>query len=1007
MKQKLLLSLVGVFFFLGSLAAQAQSVSGKVTSATDGSPIPGVTVLVQGTTIGVSTDIDGDYTINAGTNATLVFRSLGMAAQEVPVNGRSTINVQLRTDANQLSEVVVTGYGTQERRDVTGSIASVGGKELENIPVVSLESAIQGRVAGVHIESGSGKVGQGIRVRVRGSASVTANNQPLYVVDGIPITTDNQGISTNEPTNPLADIDPNDIESIDILKDASSAAIYGSRGSNGVVLITTKSGRTGRTRFNLSYATGVSQATNKVKFLNGQQYVDLLRESFERSGSIAAWIEDGDYADVEDALDDWLPEWRNPADSDWQDQVFRKGGYQEANFSASGGTDKTTFYVGGSFSDQDGILIGNNFNRYSARVNLDHKANSLLSVGANFSLARSENRRVANDNAFASPLQIVALTPVQPVLDPETGELNTNTIYYNGLIEARDAFDNATVYRNLSKVYGQLNFTPTFTFRSEFGLDLLNQFEEAYQGNQTQTGSSRGGFGTYRSVNVVNYTTNNYFNYSKTFNEIHNLDATLGMSYQNATTNTSSVQGEGFPNDDFKKIASASEISFGSSTGTGYSLVSYFARANYKLYNRYLVSLSARVDGSSRFGTDNKYGVFPALGLGWILSDEAFLENVNFLNFLKVKSSIGLTGNQEIGNFDSQGLYSGLSYAGVSGIYPISVANPNLKWETTRQFDAGISFGLFNNRISGTVDYYTKHTTDLLLNVQVPATTGFTTITQNVGKLENRGWEFSLTTQNLTGALTWSSSINYSRNRNEITDLQGQVITSGAINRAVEGQPIGVFFTRKYAGVDPATGDALYYLNADSDETTTNFGAAQQQVVGNPNPKFTGGFVNEFSYKGFDLSVLLQFVYGNDIYNNAGRFQSANMDYLDNQTADQLNRWRQPGDITSVPEARFYDGNGTGTSSRWLYDGSYLRGKNLTLGYTIPQNVVSKAYLTSVRVYVTAQNFFTITNYPGWDPEVNTQGTSVTSQRANVGAGTDFYTIPQAKTFAVGVNFGF
>ncbi|MFT2008170.1 TonB-dependent receptor [Pontibacter sp. 13R65] len=1007
MKRNLLLSLVGVFIFLGNVVAQAQSVSGKVTSAVDGSPIPGVTVLVKGTTIGVSTDIDGDYSINAGTDATLVFRSLGMATQEQPVNGRSTINVLLKADVNQLTEVVVTGYGTQERRDVTGSIASIGGKEIENVPVVSLESAIQGRVAGVHIESGSGKVGQGIKVRVRGSASVTANNQPLYVIDGIPITTENQGISTNEPTNPLADIDPNDIESIDILKDASSAAIYGSRGSNGVVLITTKSGRSGKTRFNLNYSTGVSQATNKVKFLDGPQYVDLYKESFARSRTVAEWIEGGDFNDLEDAMDYFLPEWRDPANSNWQDQVFRKGGYQEASLSASGGTDKTTFYIGGSYSDQDGILIGNNFKRYSGRINLDHKASDLITVGANFNLARSENRRVANDNAFASPLQIVALTPIQPINDPETGELNTNTIYYNSLIEARDAFDNSTVFRNLSKVYGQLNFTPNLTFRSEFGLDLLNQVEEGYQGNLTQTGSSRGGFGTYRTVNVVNYTTNNYFNFNQTFNEIHNLDATLGMSYQNATTSTSSVQGEGFPNDDFKKLASASEITFGSSTATGYSLVSYFARANYKLHNRYLVSLSARVDGSSRFGTDNKYGVFPALGLGWILTDEAFLENVNFLNFLKLKTSIGLTGNQEIGDFESRGLYSVVSYAGVAGIYPTSVANPDLKWETTRQFDAGISFGFLNNRISGSVDYYLKNTTDLLLNVQVPATTGFTSITQNVGKLENKGWEFSLTTQNLTGELTWSSSFNYSRNRNTITDLQGQVIVAGAINRAVEGQPIGVFFTRKYAGVDAATGDALYYLNADSDETTTNFGAAQQQVVGNPNPKFTGGFVNDFTYKGFDLSILLQFVYGNDIYNSAGRYQSANMDYLDNQTADQLNRWRQPGDITRVPEARFYDSNGTGESSRWLYDGSYLRGKNLTLGYTLPKNVVTKAHLGSVRVYLTAQNFFTITNYPGWDPEVNTQGTGPSSQRANVGAGTDFYTIPQAKTFAAGVNFGF
>ncbi|MCX2739895.1 SusC/RagA family TonB-linked outer membrane protein [Pontibacter anaerobius] len=1008
MKKELLLSFLMIFALMTSAWAQAQTVSGRVTAASDGSILPGVTVLEKGTTNGITTDANGEYRLNVQPNATLVFRFIGMTTQEVPVNGRATVDVQLRADEKQLQEVVVVGYGTQEKRDVTGSVASVSGEDLENVPTPSLESALQGRAAGVQIESGSGKVGQGIKVRIRGSASVTASNQPLYVVDGIPITSDNQGIANNEPTNPLADLDPNDIESIDILKDASSASIYGSRASNGVVIITTKKGRAGKTNFNVGYSAGVSKATNKVDFLNGPEYSELLRESFERSSTIDFYINDlGFFADVDDAMDYFIPEWRNPVNSNWQDEVFRNGSYQEVNVSASGGNEKTTFYVGGSYNDQEGILIGNAFERISGRINLDHKASDKITVGANFSLARSENNRVANDNAFATPLQIVALAPIQPILDPETGELNPNTIYYNGLIEARDAFDDARVYRNISKVYGALNITPKLTFRSEFGLDLLNQEEESYQGRQTQGGEPVGGLGEMRNVNVVNYTTNNFFNYNTEFGDIHSLDGTVGMSYQRSNTNATYVSGQGFPNDDFKKLASASDITSGSSSGTANSLLSYFARANYKLYDRYLFSLSARVDGSSRFGADNKYGVFPAIGLGWIVSDEAFMQGVDFLSFLKLKTSYGITGNQEIGNFDSRGLYSGISYAGTSGIIPISVENPDLQWETTKQFDAGVSFGLFNDRISGTVDYYQKNTEDLLLNVQVPSTTGFTSITKNVGKLENKGWEVSLTTQNLTGDFSWSTTLNYARNRNEITDLQGQVIRAGAINRAVEGQPIGVFFTKKYAGVDPQTGDALYYLNAESDETTTDYGAAEEQVVGDPNPDFQGGLLNNFSFKGFDLSVLLQFVSGNEIYNNAGRFQSANMDYLDNQTSDQLDRWQQPGDITDVPEARFLDGNGTATSSRWIYDGSYLRGKNLTLGYTLPKDIAGKAHMSSVRVYLTAQNFFTITDYPGWDPEVNTQGTGPNAQRSNIGAGTDFYTAPQAKTLAVGVNFGF
>lgn len=1004
---KFLLLIFCTLVLTGSAWAQAVVVSGRVTSAADGNPIPGVTVLEKGTTNGITTDNSGNYRISVPSDAVLQFRFVGMVTQEVPVNGRSTVNVQLRLDEQQLQEVVVVGYGTQERRNVTGSISSVSGEELENIPTPSLESALQGRAAGVQIESGSGKVGQGIKVRIRGSASVTANNQPLYVVDGIPITSDNQGIDNNEPTNPLADLDPNDIESIDILKDASSASIYGSRASNGVVIITTKRGKQGRTNFNIGYSRGASEATNQVDFLNGPQYLELLRESFERSETIDFYINTlGFFADVDDAMDYFISDWRNPVNTNWQEQVFRTGTFQEANVSASGGNEKTTFYVGGSFSDQEGILINNAFQRISGRINLDHKASDRITVGANFSLARSENNRVSNDNAFSTPLQIVALAPIQPVIDPETGELNTNTIYYNGLIEARDAFNDLIVYRNISKIYGDLNIIPGLNFRSEFGLDLLNQDEESYQGRETQDGAPTGS-GEKRSVTVTNYTTNNFFTYDRDLSESNTLNLVLGMSYQRSNTQTTYVAGEGFPNDNFKKLASASDITFGSSTGTANSLLSYFARANFSLLDRYLFSLSARVDGSSRFGTDNKYGLFPAIGVGWILTDEDFLSGLDFLSFLKLKASYGITGNQEIGNFDSRGLYSGVSYAGVSGIIPVSIANPDLKWETTRQFDIGLSFGFLNDRITGTVDYYTKNTEDLLLNVQVPATTGFTSIVRNVGKLENKGWEVSLTSQNLVGDFTWSTSLNYARNRNEITDLQGQVIRAGAINRAVEGEPIGVFFAKKYAGVDPQTGDALYYLRAGSDETTTDYGAAEEQVVGDPNPDFQGGFSNTFSYKGFDLSILLQFVYGNEIYNNAGRFQSANMDYLDNQTADQLDRWQQPGDITDVPEARFLDGNGTGTSSRWIYDGSYLRGKNLTLGYTLPKDLISKAYLNSLRVYVTAQNFFTITDYPGWDPEVNTQGVGPSATRANVGAGTDFYTAPQAKTIAVGVNFGF
>ncbi|WP_210463949.1 SusC/RagA family TonB-linked outer membrane protein [Rufibacter roseolus] len=1006
MKRHLLLCLILLTVLHLSAVGQSRTISGRVTSAADGTPLPGVSVVVKGTTTGASTDANGRYELNVSGNPTLVFSFVGFLNREVPVGASSTIDVALAEDTKTISEVVVVGYGTQEARDVVGSIASVKGEEIADIPVPSVESAIQGRVAGVQITSGSGKVGQGIKVRVRGSASVTAGNQPLYVVDGIPITSENQGIENNEPTNPLADLNPNDIESIEILKDASSSAIYGSRASNGVVLITTKRGKAGKTAFNFDYSTGFSKPTNKVEFLNSAEYLELFNESVANSELAQLYIDFGLVADLDEFKDAFLPEWRNPAYSNWQDQVFRTAGYNQFDLTASGGTEKTRFYVGGSYTDQEGILLGNNFKRASARINIDHNATDKLTIGVNFSLARTVNDRVADDNAFATPLQIVALPPVQPIIDPETGEYNTNTAYYNGLIEIRDAFRKSIGYRNLSTIYASYNIVPGLTFRSELGLDLLNQGENTYQGRETQDGAPAGAAES-RSVTVLNYTTNNFLNYLKQIGEIHNVETTLGMSFQKSETEANYVSGIGFPSDDFKRITNAAEINFGTSEGTEYSLLSYFARVNYKLLDKYLLSLSGRLDGSSRFGANNRYGFFPAVGVGWILSEEPFFQGAEFLSLLKLRASYGFTGNDNIGNFDARGLYTSGSYAGNPGIIPLSVENPDLKWETTEQLDLGINFGLFKNRINGGVEYYQKKTEDLLLAVQVPATSGFATVTRNVGNLENKGVEVTLNTENLVGAFTWSSSFNIAFNRNKITNLNGQVITSGAVNRAVEGQPIGVFYTFKYAGVDPANGDALYYLRAGSDETTNDYGAAEQQVVGDPNPDYVGGFYNSFGFKGFDLSLLLQFSYGNEIYNNAGRFQSANMDYIDNQTRDQLNRWRQPGDITRVPQARFGDANGTGTSSRWLYDGSYLRGKTITLGYTLPAALIGKFHLTRVRVYASGQNFFTITDYPGWDPEVDTPGTEVTNQRQNVGIGVDFYTTPQAKTITFGVNIGF
>lgn len=1006
-----------LFVSVGTL--QAQTVSGVVVSAEDNEPLPSITVLVQGTNKGTATNLDGEYELELTSdefeNGTLIFSGVGFVRQEVAVNGRSTIDVELATDTQLLDEVVVVGFGSIVREDMTGNIASVDSEELAAVPVNSFESALQGKTSGVFIQKSNGKLGQGINIRVRGTSSVSASSQPLYVIDGIPVISESQ--SQTADTNPLADLNIDDIESVDILKDASAAAIYGSRGANGVILITTKSGQAGDTRINVSYERGYSTETNRKEFLNADQYIELFTEAAERSpfGDLSGAYLENNWFDFFAQGTDWQ---NRQIDTNWQDEAFQDASNTELNLSVSGGTEKTRFYVSGGFSDQIGIIRGNEFNRMNARLNLDHSASDKFEVGMNLGLSRTENIRVSNDNAFSTPLQAIAQSPLSPVYTPqfENGNLigfsdvpNENTLYYNFLRHVQGVDNNQTVFRNIGNLYANYEITNNLEFRSEAGLDLLFQNEDYFADSNTNVGENTSGYGDSRWVNLVNYTLNNYLTWNQQFNDDHQLTTVAGITYESSDRYQTFVSGTNFPTDSFRKLASAAEITGGNTTETVYKYLSYFARANYKFSDRYLLSGSARIDGSSRFGENSRYGFFPAVSAGWIMSEEDFLSDVEALSFLKLRGSYGLTGNSNVGNFPSRGLYGGTGYAGSSGLVPSQTPNPDLKWERTAQYNIGLDFALFNDRIGGEIDYYIKKTDDLLLNVNVPATTGYTSQLRNVGELENKGLEFVLNTQNTVGVFRWSSSFNIAFNDNKVTNLGGQVIEGGFLNRAIEGEPIAVMFGKEYAGVDPDNGDALYYLHsADGKDysagTTNDYSAANDVVIGNPNPDFVGGFTNNFNYKNFDLSVLLQFVSGNDIYNGGGRYQSANGDFFDNQTIDQLNRWQNPGDITDVPEARLFGSNGSNPSSRYISDGSYLRLKSVTLGYTLPQDLLTRLQLRDVRVYMTGLNLLTFTDYEGWDPEVNTDLYDLSN---NLNIGNDFYSAPQAKTISFGINIGF
>ncbi len=1031
-KSRLLLLLITLL--TSSVMGQDRILNGKVMDSRDGTPMPSVSIRAKGSSNSTMTNTDGTFSIKLASSAkSLTFSSVGFNDQEVQITGKDLV-VSMKPADMSMNEVVVVGFGNARRKDIVGSVAKVNAKDITNTPSTSFESALQGKASGVLVQQQNGKLGQGINIRIRGNSSITAGNEPLVVLDGIPVTSDNLS-SNGAATNALADINMNDIESIEILKDASSAAIYGSRASNGVLLITTKKGKAGTSKIEFGFFTGTQTPTGKREFLNTTDYV-----KYQQRAAVGAANQDfinGYYPDLQSAIDDYTnyvngkltrysagnDDWKTgKVNTNWQDQAFQKAPISQYDLNLSGGNDKTRFFASGQYLDQKGMLVGNQYKRYSGRLNVDHQVNKWLNAGVNLSFTKSQNFRVSNDDAFSTPLQIVALSPNTPLIDPRTGLIsgakdtltgrpNSNyPVYYNPLLNKLNAYYHANVNRTFGNAYLSATITKGLVFRSEFGMDQLNQTEEGYQGQLTSRNSGvPNGSGLYYSTSVLNLNTNNYFNYRNIFAEVHSIDAVAGMSYQTRQFDFSGARGEQFPSDAYKKLSSAASKTGATSSSTSNTLISYFARANYKLHDRYLVSLSGRIDGSSRFGANNRYGFFPAAAVGWVISEESFLKSVNWLNFLKLKASYGVTGNDNISDFASRGLYSGNgAYGGQAGQIPSQIANPDLRWESTAGVDVGFESGFFNNRLNIEFSYYQRNTTDLLLYVDVPGTTGFSSQYKNVGKLSNKGIEFTINSTNISSKyFRWTSSLNFAANKNKIISMDGQVLGSD-VNKAKEGQPLGVFVAKEFAGADPQNGDAIYYKNTEKPgggldrSTTNNYNDATDVVIGKPNPDFIYGFDNAIFYRSFDLDVLFQGVYGNQIYNSGGQYMSASgSNGFDNQTTDQLKAWDKPGDKTMVPEPRLFYANGTNPSSRYISDGSYLRLKSLTFGYNLPKTVLTKIHMQRFRIYLRAQNLLTFTKYKGWDPEVNAD-----YQASNINQGVDFYSAPQAKTIVFGLNIG-
>ncbi len=967
MKKNVLLTFV-LTLFIGSLFAQSIHITGTVTSAADRQPIPGVTVQVKGTIQGTTTDLDGVYKLEAPADATLLFSYVGMQAVEVPVNKRMLINVSLQENKVDLGEIVVVGYSTSSKKLISNAVSVVNENDLKNAPVRTIDGVLQGKVAGVSVNINSGTPGGQNSIKMRGGSSITASNQPLVIVDGMPVISGSYGQIgySGQEIDALSDINPNDIESVTFLKDASATAIYGARASNGVMLITTKKGNFQKSSVNLntSYGWQTLPAERLPKLMNAAQWN-------EYKGTNVLGV-----------------------DTDWMKEILQTAPTSNTELSVSSGNDKTRMFISGNYFSQDGTVKSTRFNRYTGRLNVDHKLLDNLTIGGSIMMSYSKNDRVEGDQTLYGPLpNALSIPAIYPVLNPD-GSYNEDGPYANPVAIIDHTINEAFTNRNNGNVYLEYKFLNGFIFTSKWGADQYLLREHEYDPITVAQGAKYNGLGIEGTTYVSNLVSSNVLQYIKSVEKTHHFEALAGYSLEKYARRNTYIEAVDFPNENLEFITSAGSIRSASAYGLERGMNSYFGQFKYNYKYKYIITLTARADGSSKFGKNNRYGYFPAASVAWRVKEESFMNSVKAVSELKLLASVGLTGNDGIGDFSSLGLYGGgFNYGQRPGIAPTQLPNPDLKWETTMQTGLGFDLGMFDDRISLVADVYLNHTRDLLLERPLPPSTGYTSISSNIGELENKGIELLLNTQNIRGDFTWNTSINFAANRNKVVKLyEGQPIDDQGRggNRVQEGEPTGIFFGYVCLGVDPTTGKLVYEdLNKDGAIT-----ADDRQKIGDPNPDFTYGITNTFAYKNVDFSVFLQGVYGNDIFNGTNIYLASGIGE-DNQLAFMADRWKNPGDITDIPK----EGDQL-KSSRFIENGSFMRIKNVTFGYNFSQKLLKPIKLKSARIYVSGQNLYTFTAYTGMDPEVNYYSND------NVVMGTDFFTYPQSRTIMVGINLG-
>jgi TonB-dependent starch-binding outer membrane protein SusC len=1068
MKRLLLFAIVAAFGL--SLFAQGRTVTGRVTAAEDGSPIPGVTVIVKETTSsGTTTGANGDYSITVPpSGATLRFSFVGKIPQEVTVGSLNVINVVLKSSTVGLDEVVVVGYGTQKKSDLTGALSTVSGDKLRATVTTNIDQALQGRVAGVQVTQNSGQPGGAASLRIRGSSSITGSSEPLYVIDAVPFQGDGQvvagfdwagGANGQNRVNPLSTINPADIVNIEILKDASATAIYGSRAANGVVLITTKHGHAGETKVTYNGYYAVQSLQKKMNMMDLPQFADYQLQISK----------DLNMTPNERYLD---PSLLGPG-TDWQNEIFRNAGIQSHQLSVTGGTEKTTYAVSGGWFKQDGIIIGSGFDRFTTRMNLDSQLKKWLKVGANVAYAKTNETITLNDGGDGVIMQALNMQPDVAVKDMYGNyagpDVSLGGVSYNPVAEALQRNNTLARERVMANVYANANLMKGLDLRSEFGIDNNNSLNQAFQPtfkwgalvnteNQMRSRVEKNFFWIWK----------NYLTYNVKLGEAHNITAMVGTEAQRSDWEGIQITKKNFTSNDIQNLSQGDDKT---SSTTGWkdasSLMSYFGRFNYNYSDRYLATFTLRADGSSKFGPNNKWGYFPSGSLAWRISNEKFMKNVTAINNLKLRAGYGLVGNQAIGTY----LY-GSSLITVKTPFGTAyrmekISNPNLKWEATAQYNLGLDMSMFYGRVDLSIDVYNKQTRDMLLQLSIPSYlggTGWDDISApyaNIGKMENKGLEITLLTRNIMREkFSWSTDFTFTLNRNMVKELDTENrVYFGSLNwysefqtatKTAAGLPLGVFYGYETEGLFANQEDILNHAVQIVDPTSITaetpkgknlvnkttgvwigdikfkdqngdgvINTDDQTVIGDPNPKFSFGFNNSFSYGPFDLSIYLAGAYGYDILNYSRVITEGMTSIYNNQSASVADRARfalidpngsdtDPANVylanpdATLPRPTTTDNNrNTRMSDRFIEDGSYLRIQNISLSYTLPKAWAQKFNMEKLRVYVNGQNLFVLSKYSGYDPEIGAFNQNSRMQNIDMGR----YPTPRMISFGLDIEF--